>query len=90
MKILKRKISDPEDVICIEVIQELITFDKATKRYVIPSDLDFSKIPKRAVDNFFDYINKLKALGLTEEGLSSFIDDIKNGKVTIECEGWNN
>jgi len=89
MKILKRKISNPDDVICIEVIQELITYDKTSKKYLIPSDLDFSKIPKRAVDNFFDYINELKAVGLTEKGLSRFFEGIKKGDFTIECEGWN-
>jgi hypothetical protein len=89
MKILKRKISNPDDVICIEVIQELITFDQKEKKYIIPADLDFDKIPKRAVDNFWDYVNELRAVGLTEEGLSRFLQRIKSGEIVIECDGWN-
>ena len=89
MTILKRRISNPDDVICIEIIQELITYDQKEKKYIIPADLDFDKIPKKAVDNFFDFLNELKALGMTEKGLSKFLDGIKKGDFTIECEGWN-
>ena len=33
MKILKRKISNSDGVICIEVIQELLTYDKQQKMF---------------------------------------------------------
>jgi hypothetical protein len=86
MKILKRKISKPDDVICIEVIQELLTYDKQQKKYIIPTDLDFDKIPQRAIDNFLDFVNELMALGMTEKGRDRFYERIKSGDIVIECE----
>jgi hypothetical protein len=85
MIILKRKIKEPEDLICIELIQQSINFDPVQQKFTIPSNLNFDGLPKQAVDNFLDFVTELE---LNDEQLSLLYQKIKEGKLIIECEGF--
>jgi hypothetical protein len=66
---------------CQEVLKEIIEKNPDGK-YEIPRDLILDYLPQKVVDNFLDTLSDL-----TPEEINYVLGEIKNGNVTIICDG---
>jgi hypothetical protein len=60
----------------------MIQYNELTNEYIIPADLNFENLPAKIVNDFLDTLNEL---ALSKEALSTFLEMIKDGLVTITC-----